>query len=1122
MSITVGQKIDDFEIVETHIGEGGWGVVHKAKNIDEKLIALKFLDKDLLTKQCRQEAEEFSKTLGTVEEKTKRLFSEKVKEFKSEYQRIKSFSHPYVAKAYKFGYHSEQFYIASEFVEGETLFKATRGMSPDEMTPLFLKTLQGLEAIHKHGLLHLDIKSPNVLVDEKGNLKIIDFGVSAATEALDIKVCGSIPYMPPEILFRKREFIGEGSDLYSFGCLMYYCLTRRHPFPRRDALDYFDIKGLKELMKAEKKIRPPSDYNIDVPMYLDMIMKRLVNNNYKDRFYGNNVRAVINSIATRRPDDFQESIEIKGSYLIPKNNEHIGRDKEKKPLFNALKEILTGKQPRPSIFVISGKSGMGKSHLLENVQDFISHYIDSIFFCHLRLPTPNEWLENWLKKVNLKTSDNKKPVIVTIDNVHEILTNHNDAPQKMKEYLSNLIELLTDRYKNPAIFTGNHPLLLLITIDKDGESKVLSELDLKNKFFHHIELLPFNKKEIEKYLTSTVALNHQKLPKKWIDNLYKATLGNPQELADRLQSIDSQGLLFGFDGKLQLANIDELPVGKAKTLPSSTKERITKLYKSLSDVEKDIIDLIAVWDHKHFTEPISYADIYRFYPQTYLVQIINSLIQKKILSHAAILSKYNFYDEYNMQTFVYNKLKEEVKDNLHIKIANHLSRNNLEEVSVLHKAYGTKSVEALRELVKLAREKLMKEGRILFAQEILEDCVKFIPDHFIKLRAYLHYLLVRTYAFGGYHQKAVEYYEGGLKLIDEVSNGMNVWRIRLTLAVLQTYLQPGHLKEAEEILTKLFDLFKTGKNNLLYLVSLNFKAKYLWYRSQEDLDNSGALLKEAMDLYKESKRLEEGFDKKSVFSNILNNELALVYYSLGRYEESEKEFGEFLDRVDKGDNIFTKLTAHYNTANTYRLTHKFEEAKKHANIVIKIAKQIGHGRWLFYVHNLLANIYSDMNHIQDAMREYDCCHGASLSLETASERTMAHSSVFVHKGHCYKEIGNYKDAILHFEAAFDRRVAGLLRVSALIGVGETYMLKKKYENYNTYLDMAEKTLTSIPKQFANPYKFRLEELRIRAHIQQGAINEARFLLPKLKPFIGNDPDLAEEYGKIERQINHAS
>ncbi|MCG2741004.1 MAG: serine/threonine-protein kinase, partial [Syntrophaceae bacterium] len=659
MKIEKNMIIDGYRILEDlPIGEGGWGRVWLAEslsgNIHEK-VAIKMLSLNDLMNKCIEEHRNF----GSGED-VKCIFSEKIDAFKNEYKNVRKLNHPNIARAYGFGSFDNHLYIASEYVDGTSITSATHNMPIDDIIAYLLQGLLGLEAIHKHGLLHLDIKGENILLTKDGRIKIIDFGLSAAIENLKIRLCGSLPYMAPEVIFQDKSHIGAQSDLYSYGSLMYRCLTGRYPSLQRELMD-FDYEKLQKLVR-EEKFRLPSELRSDIPKYMDKIIMRLISNDYNKRYYGENIRAVINALATHRPDDFRETIEVKGSYLIPKNNEHIGREKEQKFIFNILKQFIGGKQPSPSVIAISGEAGMGKTHLLSKIRDFLGQHSEGFVTCSLDLPAHDDWLTAWNKKTSLAISENAKPVVVIIDNV--------DKNESSVTIPNNLVQLLNDRLKDPGLFHDTSPLILIFTGLPENINIILQNSGPERSIYYHIQLEPFTKNQVKKYLSLTTALKNHKIPDNWIKKIYEATAGVPLELAERLQIQDSRGLLFGLDGTLHLSTL--LEKNEVQRIPESTKSRLTKHCKALCEAEKNIIDLMAVWFKNNFFNSISFDDIYNFYPQSYIRQILDGLIQKRILKHVGILSSYTFYDNFHMSEFFYNNIDENLRNNLHLRISNRL------------------------------------------------------------------------------------------------------------------------------------------------------------------------------------------------------------------------------------------------------------------------------------------------------------------------------------------------------------------------------------------------------------------------------------------------------------------
>src|SRR5262249_28414294 len=96
---------------------------------------------------------------------------------------------------------------------------------------------EGLAHAHERGILHRDLKPANILLTDQGQPMLLDFGVAQdlklRTTPEDAPVGGTLPYMAPEHLEAMRGgpgVLSAGSDLYSFGVILYELLTRRHPF----------------------------------------------------------------------------------------------------------------------------------------------------------------------------------------------------------------------------------------------------------------------------------------------------------------------------------------------------------------------------------------------------------------------------------------------------------------------------------------------------------------------------------------------------------------------------------------------------------------------------------------------------------------------------------------------------------------------------------------------------------------------------------------------------------------------------------------------------------------------------------------------------------------------------
>ena len=206
----VGRTISHYQIVEK-LGEGGMGVVWKARDTRlKRAVVLKFI---------------------------KHQFSER---FEREARAIAALNHPHICTLYDVGQHEGEPYLVMEHVEGKPL----KGPLPlNRVLQAAGQIADALAAAHARGIVHRDLKPSNVLVDAKGNAKVLDFGLAklvegtleegaetrtlkAATE--EGAIVGTVAYMSPEQAQGKP--VDSRSDIFSFGSVLYEMVTGRPAF----------------------------------------------------------------------------------------------------------------------------------------------------------------------------------------------------------------------------------------------------------------------------------------------------------------------------------------------------------------------------------------------------------------------------------------------------------------------------------------------------------------------------------------------------------------------------------------------------------------------------------------------------------------------------------------------------------------------------------------------------------------------------------------------------------------------------------------------------------------------------------------------------------------------------
>jgi serine/threonine protein kinase/Tol biopolymer transport system component len=284
----IGKRVSHYRVLEV-LGGGGMGLVYKAEDLKlGRCVALKFLGEELIGDHRALER------------------------FEHEARAISALDHPNICAIYEVEEHEGQPFLIMQLLQGQTLRQRIESADPGE--PAFTQTelldfgiqiVEGLEAAHQKGILHRDVKPANIFITNRGEIKLLDFGLAklidtggvhseaARTQAearpstvnvtvtsqtsmtLTGAMMGTASYMSPEQV--RKEKLDARSDLFSFGVVLYEMATGHQPFRGDD---------LQAIHDAVLHSEPPSPraWNSNLPAGLELIIGKALAKDREKRY----------------------------------------------------------------------------------------------------------------------------------------------------------------------------------------------------------------------------------------------------------------------------------------------------------------------------------------------------------------------------------------------------------------------------------------------------------------------------------------------------------------------------------------------------------------------------------------------------------------------------------------------------------------------------------------------------------------------------------------------------------------------------------------------------------------------------------------------------------------------
>lgn len=538
--------------------------------------------------------------------------------------------------------HNECLIMVMEAFPAKSLaqwLKAGRRFSQEEIIAIALQTAQTLAACHEAGLIHKDIKTSNILYDEQGQLKVIDFGQAQIKEFTTLKLqqdCqNTFGAMAPEQGGIIKKNIDERSDLYSLGAVLYTLACGQPPFSGQTAT---------EMIHAHIAKVPalPGKLNPDLTVMLEKFIMKLLEKDQEDRYQ--TAQGLINDLERLRAGE--ESFVLGEKDKIKKLNFRtglLGRSLEVVHLRQVLQQAYAG---QGSVFFIGAESGQGKTRLVEEMRNEVQTqnkvFLQGKFFAsHNQLPYGiiKDVLENYIVLYHKFDDARKEQVKSRLKNAagelgRIILDIHPgmvqllgscpplaplSADNELKRFITTVVDFLfalSDLEKGLVCFfddlqwadegslsvlqelmqdIARHPLLLLGTYRRDevGDNHSLKRLQVMAAEAHlplgQLNLQPLHLEDVEQ-LVAHVLHDQPAGLRDLAQVIYRQGKGNPFFSLEIIKQLASEQVIFNDEAGWQI-NTERL---QTVSVPRQAVDIIIKRIEKLLPKEKELISLASV------------------------------------------------------------------------------------------------------------------------------------------------------------------------------------------------------------------------------------------------------------------------------------------------------------------------------------------------------------------------------------------------------------------------------------------------------------------------------------------------------------------------------------------------
>ncbi|MCP4582331.1 MAG: tetratricopeptide repeat protein [candidate division Zixibacteria bacterium] len=980
--------IDNQYSVIKSLGSGGMGEVFKVEDSNDGSIkALKILKPGLISQ---------------------------IDQFKEEFKILSQLRYPYLVRVYDFGLaEADRPYYTMDYLTGGDIKSRQMGDSLDSFYRLALTALTALDYIHSRNIIHGDLKPSNIMYDELGNLRLVDFGLAVYLDTSgDHRSSGTLEFAPPEII--QSGTLSPRSDLYSLGLVLYEALFDQPLFKgtTSEILSY----------KLNKPFELPEFPEVKGGRNMQELIAGLIDNDPAKRYgsAGEVSRAVESlyfSDTSFTDISFNRQAQI-GRYDTSRDYferaSFSGRDTEYSRLKEAYDSLDEG---RDAVVYISGESGVGKSRLTEQfkyeIQMAGGNFIPAV--CDPGTNRPLASIIKLLEQIFIQFDVDYKQFNLLGDEVKHLfpelfpyLPGEQDINRgrqrlfdNLQKYLQQisfdkqLVLLIEDLHwadsqtiafinflsqlSKGISHSGGKGFLLIVTSqiipDKSGWD-----------FIDHVEnivLEPADEKLWDEYLVNL--FGDYQPPREFSEELYHETGGNFLFVEELLKSLADGGVLVRSGGfwKLETDKLAEFPV------PKSVKEAIIR---RLSRLE---LSHLAIVEQASVMEAI-------FRPADLLRLSGFSENDEKLLDELVTLRVFHRQDD-DFQ-FLHNQVKEVAYKSVLPDKRQRLHR----KTAYYYEAFGA-GPESLAHQFTAAGEKK-------------------------KAYEYLCRSAENAKGVFGWDQ-AADYYSQVLNLVDDWPEAPGLARFEALTGQARSlmFIDP---QNAEPVFAKaLIEAEKSeraDKNIFLTLVSRADNYQHLG-------DNEKAL-----ELLRQALTTLESADVKPDWNDIIGEAkmgTGWVLSKLGKLDDAGKSYFEALDYFIENPERMCRVLSYLGIINIRQ--GDLDGGLDYYNRSLKVCQENDYKWPAMQLYGNIGNVYNARSDYQKALEYYE--KSLKIALEISDRRIEGINLLNI--GNSYNQLGRPNEALEYFMRALEiQRIIGDRGSEAVSynNLAETYLNLGQY------------------------------------------------------------------------------